>query len=122
MVTVPIVYLKIEKEKTKSVPERGLIKYWEREIIVYTEEIEKANKRLKRGRKEMSVASIKISSTLMTLLNELRDECLSCIKLIHHLFEHLTDDQIDDVLGELTASVTHLQIHSAIVKEELEKD
>jgi len=41
---------KIEKEKTKSVPERGLIKYWEREIIVYTEEIEKANKRLKRGR------------------------------------------------------------------------
>jgi hypothetical protein len=41
---------KIEKEKAKSVPERGLIKYWEREIIVYTEEIEKANKRLKRGR------------------------------------------------------------------------
>jgi hypothetical protein len=36
--------------------------------------------------------------------------------------EHLTDDQIDDVLGELTASVTHLQIHSAIVKEELKKD
>ncbi len=71
----------------------------------------------------MSVASIKISSTLMTLLNELRDECLSCIKLIHQLeLEHLTDDQIDDVLGELAASVTHLQIHSAIVKEEMEKD
>ena len=71
----------------------------------------------------MSVASIKISSTLMILLNELRDEYLSCIKLIHQLeLEHLTDDQIDDVLGELTASVTHLQIHSAIVKEELKKD
>jgi len=41
---------KIEKEKDRSVPDRGLIKYWEREIIVYTEEIEKANKRLKRGR------------------------------------------------------------------------
>jgi len=41
---------KIEKEKAKSVPDRGLIKYGEREIIVYTEEIEKANKRLKKGR------------------------------------------------------------------------
>jgi hypothetical protein len=71
----------------------------------------------------MSVASIKISPTLMTLLNELRDECLSCIKLIHQLeLEHLTEDQIEEILGELLASVTHLQIHSAIVKEEMEKD
>jgi hypothetical protein len=68
----------------------------------------------------MSIASNKISSTLTTLLNELRDECLSTIKLIHQLeIEHLTDDQIDDVMGELTASVTHLQTHSLIVKEEL---
>jgi len=45
------------------------------------------------------------------------------VSLVHQLeLEHVTDDQIDDVLGELTASVTHLQIHSAIVKEELEKD
>lgn len=71
----------------------------------------------------MSVTSSKISSTLMTLLNELRDECLSCIKLIHQLdLEHLTDEQGDDVLGELAASVTHLHVHSAIIKEELEKD
>lgn len=41
---------KIKEEKAKPVPDRGLIKYWEREIIVYAEEIEKANKRLKRGR------------------------------------------------------------------------
>jgi hypothetical protein len=71
----------------------------------------------------MSVIISKIDVTLEALLNELRDECLSTIKLINQLeLEHLTDDQIDDVLGELTASVTHLQIHSAIVKEELEKD
>ena len=71
----------------------------------------------------MSVSSINISSTLITLLNELQDECLSCIKLIHQLeLEHLTDDQRDDLLGELAASVTHLQIHSTIVKEELEKE
>lgn len=36
--------------------------------------------------------------------------------------EHLTDEQIDNVLGELMASVTHLQAHSAMVKEELDKD
>lgn len=71
----------------------------------------------------MSIVSNKLSSTLKTLLNELRDECLSTIKLIHQLeMEHLTDDQIDDVLGELTASVTHLNTHSSIVKEELDKE
>jgi hypothetical protein len=71
----------------------------------------------------MSVASGKISSTLTALLNELRDECLSTIKLIHQLeLQHLTDEQIDDVLGELMASVTHLHMHSKIAKEELEKD
>ncbi len=71
----------------------------------------------------MSVVSDRISPTLTTLLNELRDECLSTIKLIHQLeLEHLTDEQIDDVLGELMASVTHLHVHSAMVKEELEKD
>ena len=70
----------------------------------------------------MSILSNKISPTLTTLLNELRDECLSTIKLIHQLeLEHLTDEQIEDVLGELTASLTHLQTHSAVVKEELNK-
>ena len=70
----------------------------------------------------MSILSNKISPTLATLLSEFRDECLSTIKLIHQLeLEHLTDEQIEDVLGELTASLTHLQTHSAIVKEELNK-
>jgi len=41
---------KIEKEKAKPVPDSGLIKYWEREISVYTDEIVKANRRLKRRR------------------------------------------------------------------------
>ena len=41
---------KITTEKEKIVPDMNLIKYWEREIKVYTDEIEKANKRLKRGR------------------------------------------------------------------------
>ena len=70
----------------------------------------------------MSILSNKTSPTLATLLNELKDECLSTIKLIHQLeLEPLTNEQIEDVLGELTASLTHLQTHSAIVTEELNK-
>ena len=68
----------------------------------------------------MPITSNKMRYTLTTLLNELRDECLSTIKLIHQLeLEHLTDEQIEDILGELAASVIHLQVHSAMVKEEL---
>jgi len=70
----------------------------------------------------MSILSNKISPTVTTLLSELREECLSTIKLIHQLeLEHLTDEQIEDVSGELTASLTHLQTHSTMVKEELDK-
>ncbi|MBM4066018.1 MAG: hypothetical protein FJ266_10335 [Planctomycetes bacterium] len=70
----------------------------------------------------MSIVNNKLSPTLTTLLSELRDECLSTIKLIHQLdIEHLTEEQIEDVLGDLTVSITHLQTHSAIVKEELYK-
>ena len=71
----------------------------------------------------MTVTNTKISPTLTVLLNELRDECLSTIKLIHQLeLEHLTDDQVEDLLGELAASITHLNVHSEIVKEELDKE
>ena len=70
----------------------------------------------------MSIVNNKLNPTLTTLLSELRDECLSAIKLIHQLdIEHLTEEQIEDVLGDLTASITHLQTHAAIVKEELDK-
>ncbi|MBE0427554.1 MAG: hypothetical protein IBX72_13040 [Nitrospirae bacterium] len=41
---------KIVKEKSTSVPDQGLIRYWEREIMTYREELEKARGRLKRGR------------------------------------------------------------------------
>ena len=41
---------KIEKEKVKPVPDLSLIKYWQREVKVYADEIEKAQRRLNRGR------------------------------------------------------------------------
>lgn len=67
----------------------------------------------------MPILINKISPTLPPLLNELREECLSTTKLIHQLeLEHLAEEQIKDIFGELTASLTHLQTHSARVKEE----
>ncbi len=66
--------------------------------------------------------SNKIESTLKVMLNELKDECLACIKLINQLeLDNLSEEQIDELSGELTASVTHLNIQSNNIKEEIEQ-
>jgi hypothetical protein len=66
--------------------------------------------------------SNKIESTLKVMLNELMDECLACIKLINQLeLDNLSEEQVDELLGELTASVTHLNTQSNNIKEEIEK-
>ncbi len=66
--------------------------------------------------------SNKIESTLKVMLNELKDECLTCIKLINQLeLDNLSEDQIDELSGELTASVTHLNTQSNNIKEEIEQ-
>lgn len=71
----------------------------------------------------MLVVSSNINSLLRTLLGELSEECLSTIKLINQLeIEDLTEEQIEDILGEMIASVTHLQVQASIVKEELQKE
>lgn len=41
---------KINREKNKSFPDEGRVKYWEREIIAFKDALEKAQKRLRRGR------------------------------------------------------------------------
>jgi len=38
--------LKIEKEKSKEMPDDGLIRHWEIEIVAFKESINRANKRL----------------------------------------------------------------------------
>ena len=66
--------------------------------------------------------SNKIESTLKVMLNELKDECLTCIKLINQLeLDNLSEEQIDELSGELTASVTHLNTQSHNIKEEIEQ-
>jgi hypothetical protein len=68
----------------------------------------------------------KLNKTLMVLLGELSEECLKVIKLTEGLIiENLTDEQVEDLLGELSASVTHLKVHSEqverVIEEELDK-
>ncbi|MBE0426228.1 MAG: hypothetical protein IBX72_06240 [Nitrospirae bacterium] len=41
---------KIKIERNKSFPGAGRIKYWEREILAFKDALEKAKKRLRRGR------------------------------------------------------------------------
>jgi len=55
---------------------------------------------------------------LSDLLSEYEEECLNAVRLIEGLkLQTLTEEQTEDMLGELSASVTHLRIHS----EQLEK-
>lgn len=68
----------------------------------------------------MKAAVLKKAKTkiLPELLNEYEDECLNAIRLIEGLkLQTLTEEQHEDMLGELSASITHLRIHS----EQLEK-
>lgn len=68
----------------------------------------------------------RLNKTLSVLLDELGEECLKVIKLTEVLrIETLTDEQMEDMLSELSASVTHLKVHSEqvekIIEEELDK-
>ncbi len=68
----------------------------------------------------MKAAVLKEKKTKISpeLLNEYEDECLNAIRLIEGLkLQTLTAEQAEDMLGELSASITHLRIHS----EQLEK-
>ncbi len=68
-----------------------------------------------------SVAT-KIGNTLKVMLNELKEECLNYIKLSNQLeLDNLSEEQIEELLGELTASVTHLNTQSDNIKEEIEQ-
>jgi hypothetical protein len=68
----------------------------------------------------------RLNKTLSVLLDELEEECLKVIKLTEGLrIETLTDEQMEDILSELSASVTHLKVHSEqveqVIEEELDK-
>ncbi|BCB97103.1 hypothetical protein JZK55_20250 [Dissulfurispira thermophila] len=71
----------------------------------------------------MQTISASINPTFKTLIDELRDTCLETVKLINQMeIEHLTEDQMEEILGELSVSVMHLQMHAGFVKEEIDKE
>lgn len=54
-----------------------------------------------------------IPADLSLLFDELEEECLNAIKYIEVLkLKGLSDDQQEDFLGELSASITHLRIQT----------
>ena len=70
-----------------------------------------------------TAVSTKIENTLKVMLNELKEECLTCIKLTNQLeLDNLSEEQIEELLGELTASVTHLTPKLIIIKEKLKSN
>ncbi|ETR74244.1 MAG: hypothetical protein OMM_06449 [Candidatus Magnetoglobus multicellularis str. Araruama] len=58
-----------------------------------------------------------IDDATKVMLSELKDECFRYIKLTDQIeLDELTENQLSNILGELTASVTHLNIHSESLK------
>jgi len=58
---------------------------------------------------------------LTPILDELEQECLIAVKFIEALkVEQLSDDQKEDLLGELSASITHLRMQTDYLEKEFE--
>jgi hypothetical protein len=54
-----------------------------------------------------------MQETLLPLFEELEQECLTAVKYIEALkVRELTHAQREDILGELSASITHLKIQA----------
>ncbi|MGC8493185.1 MAG: hypothetical protein ACP5SH_15755 [Syntrophobacteraceae bacterium] len=61
-------------------------------------------------------------SDMGVLLDELAAECLKAVRYIEALkVKELTEDQREDILGELSASITHLRIHSEALDREFDE-
>ncbi|MBI4553862.1 MAG: hypothetical protein HY710_16465 [Candidatus Latescibacteria bacterium] len=67
-----------------------------------------------------------LDETLAILLAELGEECQRTLQLLAQLrLNHLTADQMGDILAELTGSVVHLHVHTEglqeLISDELER-
>ncbi|HZX47847.1 MAG TPA: hypothetical protein VFF47_01360 [Nitrospirota bacterium] len=69
-----------------------------------------------------SSKEVDIDKTLKLLIDELEEECLHVVSLIEALkVKNLTEDQREDILGELSAALSHLRIHSNDVEQVIDK-
>ena len=63
-----------------------------------------------------------LQENMLVLLEELEKECLTAVKYIEALkVNELSRAQKDDILGELSASITHLRIQTEELDRELEE-
>jgi len=63
-----------------------------------------------------------LSPQTATLLKELEEECQRILKLLAQLdLPDLQEEQVEDVLGELSASILHLHEHTRGLDELLDK-
>ena len=63
-----------------------------------------------------------IDKTLGTLIDELEEECIHVVHLIKELkAAKLSKTQRDDILGELSASLSHLKTHSGEVEQTIDE-
>lgn len=57
------------------------------------------------------------------LLHELRDECLAALGLISQLeTPGISETQEDEILGELSAHLVHLEIHARETRELIDEE
>ncbi len=64
-----------------------------------------------------------LPETMWPLFEELEEECLTAIRYIEALkVGELSLSQKEDILGELSASITHLRIQTEQLDKKLEED
>ena len=57
-----------------------------------------------------------------TLLNELREECLTVLSLLNQLeTPGISETQEDEIIGELSAHLVHLEIHAKETQGQIEE-
>lgn len=62
------------------------------------------------------------SQRLQVLYDELEEECLTAVKYIEALrVKELSGSQREDLIGELSASITHLRIQAEAIEQGLEE-
>jgi hypothetical protein len=65
---------------------------------------------------------IEMEKTLKSLIDELEEECLHVVSLIEALkVKDLTVIQREGILGELSATLSHLKIHSSEVEQTIDR-
>ena len=56
-----------------------------------------------------------------TLLSELKEECLIILSLLNQLeTPGISENQEDDILGELSARLAHMEVHARETQEQID--